>query len=219
MNTLKDRLKLLKETISNQYDKEMLRVAKLLNSNNIKKFGRVDNYGAKWISFSGEVTKEVLHKSYLDGCSFSNVKPSKVRFNKWFSSIGNKLLNGKQITIYRGLHLNTLFDKGFLKFLKYNLLDRNSWTTSLQKAIEYSNDDNNKSDVSLVLKMKCSIDDVHLCYSAWLEGAWSDVNNKEVNLKKSLSIQNIAICYIDRKSERNLKKVKFSVKEFNKGLL
>lgn len=190
-----------------------------LNSMNRKKFGYVDNYGDKWIHFSGVIDEDVLFKAYKDGCSYSKAEPNLRKFKAWFYSIGNKLLNGKQITIYRGLHLNTLFDKCFLKFLKYNLLDRNSWTTSLQKAIEYSNDDGNKSDVSLVLKMKCSIDDVHLCYSAWLEGAWSDVNNKEVNLKKSLSIQNIAICYIDRKSERNLKKVKFSVKEFNKGLL
>lgn len=216
MTTLKDRLKLLKETISNQYDKEMLRVAKLLNSNNIKKFGRVDNYGAKWISFSGEITKEVLHKAYLDGCSFSNVKPSKVRFNKWFSSIGNKLLNGKKVTIYRGIHLNTLFDKDYLTYLNYNLMDRNSWTISLSKAKEYADDETNKSDVSLVLKMKCDLGDVNLCFSAWLEGAWSDIGNKEVNLKKSLKVQDITICYIDRRSENNLKRVGFSVKEFNR---
>lgn len=209
---IKNRISLLK--------KELNKCSRELNINNRKKFGYVDNYGDKWIHFSGKVNEDVLFKAYKDGCSFSKTKPSLTKFNKWFNDIGKKLLNGKCITIYRGIHLNTFFDKDYLKYLKYNLMDRNSWTISLSKAKEYSDDDSSPikdSDVSLVLKMKCSLDDVHLCFSAWLEGAWDGIGNKEVNLKKSLVVQDITICYIDRHSEDNLKNVGFSITKFNEG--
>ena len=58
---IKNRISLLK--------KELNKCSRELNINNRKKFGYVDNYGDKWIHFSGKVNEDVLFKAYKDGCS------------------------------------------------------------------------------------------------------------------------------------------------------
>lgn len=201
-----------KETKQNIY--ELRKVAKKLNKTNRRKWTN-DNNGDKWLNYKGPVNEEVILKAFADGHynnsdeSYYKDRPDVLSFkNSSIFKTYQRLLKNKPVILYRGLHFKDDSDlKRLIHFLKYNLMDRNSWTTSIGKAKVYSKIGNPK--YSIVLKIECTLDKTNLPLSAWLEGSWFLEQNREVNLKKSFEVEDISI--VDYKGD-----ISNIVEHFNK---
>ena len=230
--SLQSKLDMIKKDINKEadnYNKELEDIAKRLNEENRKRYSR-DNDGDKWLYYNGTVNKEVLLEAYKDGVcddirfrfgghlkTIVNDKDIEDELKYYKNSVYpkfKKLINGSSLKVYRGLDFFNLLndDKGlknYLKYLKYNLMDRNSWTTSIEVAKRYIT----YKWTGIILQMDCTLEDVNLPLSAWLEGYWFENENKEINLKKSLKVKNIKCIFVGD----NLKsRLGFDEKEFNK---
>ena len=223
--SLKYKLDMIKKDINkeaDEYNKKLEEIAKRLSEENRKRWSS-DNDGDKWLYYKGTVNKEVLLKAYKDGIAceykgFGTVKDEDIRdeLNYFKNSVYprfKKLINGSSLRVYRGLDFYDLafsdkdLLKNYFKYLKYNLMDRNSWTTSIEVAEKYIH----CSWYSVILQMDCILEDVNLPLSSWLEGYWFENENKEINLKKSLKVKNIKCVFVGE----DLRKLGFK-KEFNK---
>lgn len=223
--SLQSKLDMVKKDINketDEYSKELETFAKKLNDKN-RKLWKEDNEGDKWLHYTGHVDEKVLVNAFIDGAKIESFDKQFIKDSiKDFKSSDifktfKEILKGKTITLYRGISFSAKRLKEALPFLKYNLMDRNSWTTSFKKARNYAEVEKLtfvRGFIPIVLKLNCTMDMCNLPLSAFLEGVWGRCNNKEINLKKSLKVNDISICYYDYNDERLDK----TVKEFNKSV-
>lgn len=213
---------------------ELKIIAKKLNDKNID-YVREDNTNItyKWLKYKGPVTEDVLIKAFIDGVSqipkkknliekFVKIKLEEFKNSEWLKT-AITLLNNETITVYRGIGFSSDLDNELnllnnLKYLKYNLMERNSWTTSLQVAERYGL----MGDSYVILQMICNINEVNLPLSSFLYGRWYGEQNEEFNLKKSFEVKDIKIkdFYVSSYSKEKFKNKKIDVekvfKDFNK---
>lgn len=67
--SLKSKLDMIKKDLnkeSDEYNKELIDLAKKLNKENRRRYNE-DNFGDKWLCYKGNITKEILMEAYLDG--------------------------------------------------------------------------------------------------------------------------------------------------------
>lgn len=217
--SLQSKLDMIKEDLNkeaDEYNEELVQWAKELNKRNRRGWTN-DNESDRWLYYKGPVNEEVILKAFAEGHynnsneNYYKNRPDVLMFKK--SSIFKtyqRLLKNKSVVLYRGLHFKDDSDLNYwIPFLKYNLMDRNSWTTSIRKAKVYSKIGNPKC--SIVLKIECTLDKINLPLSAWLEGSWFLEQNREVNLKKSFEVEDISI--VDYTGD-----VGSLVKQFNKAV-
>lgn len=225
--SLQSKLDMIKKDLNKEADSyvnKLEKIAKRLNEENRKRYSR-DNEGDKWLHYNGTVSKEVLLEAYKDGIAcwyegfgtITSDEDIRYELNYYKNSVYprfKKLINGSSLRVYRGLDFHKLFYsdvdllKNYFKYLKYNLMDRNSWTTSIEIAKRYIN----YPWFSIILRMDCTLEDANLPLSAWLEGYWF-AKNKEINLKKSLKVKNIKCVFVGEDLKSRLG---FDEKEFNK---
>ena len=82
-----------------------------------------------------------------------------------------------KVKVYRGLLIEKDYDN--VKYMKYNLLDRNSWTLSFKVAVVYA-DKPYLNKEGIVISMDCCIDSINIPLSVWLYGRWLCNENKEM---------------------------------------
>ena len=228
MRSLQQRLESIKKDINKETDaniEKLERIAKKLNDANRKRFSQ-DNFGDKWLHYNGSVDKNVLLEAFKDGVaagyvgfgtitSDNDIREELNYFHKTIYPRFKKLLNGSSVRVYRGLDFYNIIDdeaslKEFLDYLKYNLMDRNSWTTSIETARAYTH----YKWASVILRMNCTLEDANLPLSAWLEGYWYDKGgNEEINLKKSLKVKDIKCVFVGDSIKHDFG---FDINKFNK---
>ena len=223
--SLQSKLDMIKKDINKEtddYNKELVSIAKRLNEENRKRFSQ-DNHGDKWLNYKGNVTKEVLLEAFKDGVKcrlgFGNISDDDIKeeldfFKRTIYPRFAKLLKGSSLRVYRGLDFFDLISKDkehelneYLKYLKYNLMDRNSWSTSIETAKMYIN----YKFAGIILRMNCTLGDANLPLSAWLEGYWYDNGgNEEINLKKSFKVNDIKCVFVGSSLEKLFDMNKFN---------
>lgn len=126
-------------------------------------------------------------------------------FKENWLPLATKLIKGKTVKVYRGMSFDDGqlkdFSEGILATLTKNVLSRNSWTFNRKVAKEYASLD----ECGIIMSMDCSLDQLHLYYSAWLEGYWAGYGstktrspaNDEFNLKKIMNLSNVKIVHYD----------------------
>ena len=83
--SLQSKLDMIKKDINKEtddYNKELVSIAKRLNEENRKRFSQ-DNHGDKWLNYKGNVTKEVLLEAFKDGVKcrlgFGNISDDDIK--------------------------------------------------------------------------------------------------------------------------------------------
>lgn len=207
--SLQSKLDMIKKDINKEtdkYNKELVEWGKELNKRNREDFDS-DNRGDKWLKYKGPITEKVLIEAFVDGFKHDvrglNTKRAVNIFKQHNLPGYLKLLNKEKLVVYRGINflftINSRYNKGknikddrIFKYLKYNLMDRNSWSLSKDVAEGYLDDE----EYGLILKMTCSLEDVNLPLSAWLEGNWYYNDNQEINIRKSFKIKDIKCVFM-----------------------
>lgn len=187
-----------------EYNSKLVKMIKKLN-NQHKNFYPNDYEGDWYINYKSE--NPIKDLIYTFKCGYKDRKgkfPGQNIINEfknvWLKE-AKKLLNGRTVKIYRALSFTKDFiDKNDIyTLIRTNLMDRNSWTFNKDVAFDYMEKYENVAK-TMVISMNCSLDDVQLYYSAWLEGFWggrgapsAKIGNEEFNLKYSLKINNVNI--------------------------
>lgn len=169
---------------------------------------KYDNLADKWSNYNDTLTVDLLIEAFIDGFDTreevdNNSNMTEEQKNDWIDyfkstwikKIAKPLLSGNSLTIYRGLRFNELPN---VNLLKYNLMKRNSWTISINKAKHYSKATlGNNGTKFVLLKTNCVLEETNLPLTAWLEGFYTNCNY-EINLKRSYKPKNVEI-FIDSK--------------------
>ena len=214
MRSLQQRLDAIKRDINKETDsyiEELESVAKKLNEQNRTEY-HYDNDSDKWLHYKGNINEKVIMNAFKDGVKAAYYGPllfsyifkegddfettykkalSYFKKSKVYKTIKEILVNrSNKVKVYRGLLIEKDYDN--VKYMKYNLLDRNSWTLSFKVAVVYA-DKPYLNKEGIVISMDCCIDSINIPLSVWLYGRWLCNENKELNLYESLKVNDIKV--------------------------
>lgn len=194
--------------------KQLQNKSSILTNKYNKRFG-IESDTIKYLDYQGPIDEDILLEAWEAG--YQKGGTARFRSHDYLLALFKKivlkdyltLLTGNKTTLYRGLQPK----KKDLPYILHNLMPHNSWTTNPKVAEKYAWSTLNDGDAYLILCTECTVKDVNLVLSAYLEGLWSGRSghdaahggaNDEIVMNKSANRLDVGIFPLEPETERML---------------